>query len=281
MTNATQHDDPRAVTFPDGRSVPPVGQGTWYVGDDADRRDEEIAAIRAGLDLGMTVVDTAEMYGSGRSERLVGEAIRGRRDEVFLVDKVLPSSASRRGTVEACERSLAALGTDRIDLYLLHWPGSHPLAATVDAFDELVERDLIGAWGVSNFDAAELGEVPVACQTDQVLYNPGRRGPEFDLFPAMRARSMPAMAYSPVEQGRLLGDPVLEAIAERHDATAAQVALAWAIRSGDVLAIPKASRVAHVEQNADAASLRLSDADLAEIDAAFPPPTRPEPLEIL
>lgn len=223
------------------------------------------------------------MYGNGRSERLVGEAIAGRRDEVFLVDKVLPSNASRHGTVEACERSLAALGTDRIDLYLLHWPGSHPLSETIDAFEELVERGLVLAWGVSNFDVAELDAISrdAALQTDQVLYNPSRRGPEYDLFPTLRRRRVPAMAYSPIEQGRLLGDPALAEVAERHSATVAQIALAWTVRSGDVLAIPKASSVAHVEANAAALDIRLDEADLEAIDRAFPPPREKRPLEVI
>ncbi|KAB1654032.1 aldo/keto reductase [Pseudoclavibacter chungangensis] len=271
------------LSFPDGRSVPVLGQGTWNMGDDRGRRDEEIATLRAGLDLGLRVVDTAEMYGGGRSERLVGEAIAGRRDEVFLVDKVLPSNASRRGTIEACERSLAALATDRIDLYLLHWPGSHPLSDTIEAFEELVERGLVRSWGVSNFDVDELDAIPrdAALQTDQVLYNPSRRGPEFDLFPALKARGVPAMAYSPIEQGRLLGDAALADVAARHDATVAQIALAWTIRSGDVLAIPKASSVAHVEANAAALDIRLDADDLAAIDRAFPPPRRAQPLEVI
>lgn len=271
------------LSFPDGRSVPVLGQGTWNMGDERGRRDEEIATLRAGLDLGLRVVDTAEMYGGGRSERLVGEAIAGRRDEVFLVDKVLPSNASRRGTIEACERSLAALATDRIDLYLLHWPGSHPLSDTIEAFEELVERGLVRSWGVSNFDVDELDAIPrdAALQTDQVLYNPSRRGPEFDLFPALKARGVPVMAYSPIEQGRLLGDAALAGVAARHDATVAQIALAWTIRSGDVLAIPKASSVAHVEANAAALDIRLDADDLAAIDRAFPPPRRAQPLEVI
>lgn len=264
-----------------GQPVPTLGQGTWYLGDHPDRRAEEIATLRRGIDLGMTVIDTAEMYGSGASERLVGEAVGARRDEVFLVDKVLPGNASAAGTVEACERSLRALGTDHIDLYLLHWPGPHPLDETIEAFHTLLDRGLIRGWGVSNFDASDLADLPEPPATDQVLYNPSRRGPEHDLLPAMRAQGMPCMAYSPIEQGRLLGDAALQQVADRHEATVAQVLLAWSLRSGEVVAIPKASSIAHVEANAAARELVLTEDDLADIDAAFPPPTGPTPLEIL
>lgn len=273
----------RAVTLADGTTLPAVGQGTWYIGDAPRTRAEEIATLREGVELGLRLVDTAEMYGDGRSENLVGEAIAPVRDEVYLVDKVLPMNASRRGTIEACERSLRELGTDRIDLYLLHWMGSHPLSETVDAFEELIERDLIGAWGVSNVDADELGAFPSAPLVNQVLYNPSRRGLEFDLLP-MQRRARPTiatMAYSPIEQGRLLGDPVLQSVAERHDASIAQVLVAWAIREGDVIAIPKASTREHVRENARALTLELTATDLAEIDAAFPAPSHAVPLEIL
>lgn len=269
------------VTLRDGTPLPALGQGTWHVGDDTGRRAREIDTLRRGIELGMTLIDTAEMYGRGRSERLVGEAVRDCRERVFLVDKVLPANASRRGTREACERSLAALGTDRIDLYLLHWPGSHPVSETVAAFEELVGEGLIGRWGVSNVDADELAEYPATPLVNQVLYNPSRRGPEFDLLPAQRRAGVATMAYSPIEQGRLLRDPALSEVAARHDASPAQVLLAWAIRDGDVIAIPKASRPEHVEANAAAAGLRLSADDLARIDAAFPPPTTKVPLELL
>jgi len=264
-----------------GTVVPTLGQGTWYLGDDRARRDEEIAALRRGIELGMTLVDTAEMYGSGASEQLVGEAIGPCRDDVFLVDKVLPHNASRSGTIEACTRSLQALDTDWIDLYLLHWPGPHPVAETVEAFEELKDRGLIRAWGVSNFDTTDLADCPTPPQTDQILYNPARRGVEHDLLPTLRSKDIPAMAYSPVEQGRLLHDTSLSAVAERHAASVAQVLLAWAIRSGDVIAIPKASTVQHVEDNARAWDLDLTPEDLADIDSAFPAPTRPTPLEML
>ena len=269
------------VTLRDGTTLPALGQGTWHVGDDTGRRAREIDTLRRGIELGMTLIDTAEMYGRGRSERLVGEAVRDCRERVFLVDKVLPANASRRGTREACERSLAALGTDRIDLYLLHWPGPHPVSETVAAFEELVGEGLIGRWGVSNVDADELAGYPATPLVNQVLYNPSRRGPEFDLLPAQRRAGVATMAYSPIEQGRLLRDPALSEVAARHDASPAQVLLAWAIRDGDVVAIPKASRPEHVEANAAAAGLRLSADDLARIDAAFPPPTTKVPLELL
>ncbi|WP_437582638.1 aldo/keto reductase [Paramicrobacterium sp. CJ85] len=273
----------RTVTLADGTTLPAVGQGTWYIGDDPRTRAEEIATLREGVELGLRLVDTAEMYGDGRSENLVGEAIAPVRDEVYLVDKVLPMNASRRGTIEACERSLRELGTDRIDLYLLHWMGSHPLSETVDAFEELIERDLIGAWGVSNVDADELGAFPSAPLVNQVLYNPSRRGLEFDLLPMQRSArpTIATMAYSPIEQGRLLGDPVLQSVAERHDASIAQVLVAWAIHEGDVIAIPKASTREHVRENARALTLELTATDLAEIDAAFPAPSHAVPLEIL
>ncbi|MGW7275865.1 aldo/keto reductase [Streptomyces sp. NPDC054864] len=273
----------KTVTFPSGASVPALGQGTWRMGDDPARRSEELAALRRGIDLGMTLIDTAEMYGSGASEELVGEAIRGRRDDVFLVSKVLPSNADARGTVDACHASLRRLGTDRIDLYLLHWRGGVPLSETVEALEGLVSRGSIGAWGVSNLDVDDLAELPDGArpQTDQVLYNLTRRGPEYDLFPWCRERSVPLMAYSPLEQGRLLGDEALESVASAHGCTPLQVALAWVLRHNDVIAIPKASTAAHVEENHGALDVVLTDEDLKTLDAAFPAPVRKEPLEIL
>lgn len=273
----------KTVTFPSGASVPALGQGTWRMGDDPSRRAEEVASLRRGLDLGMTLIDTAEMYGSGASEELVGEAIRGRRDEVFLVSKVLPSNADARGTVAACHASLRRLGTDRIDLYLLHWRGGVPLAETVEALEGLVSSGSVGAWGVSNLDVDDLEELPEGARpdTDQVLYNLTRRGPEYDLFPWCRERSMPLMAYSPLEQGRLLGQRALEAVASAHGSTPLQVALAWVLRHDDVIAIPKASTTAHVEENHAALELDLTDEDLKALDAAFPAPARKQPLEIL
>ncbi|MFE2429429.1 aldo/keto reductase [Streptomyces sp. NPDC059373] len=273
----------RTVTLPSGAKVPALGQGTWHMGDHPSRRSDEIAALRRGLDLGLTVIDTAEMYGSGAAEELVGEAIRGRRDEAFLVSKVLPSHAGRKGTVAACHASLRRLGADRIDLYLLHWRGSVPLHETVEALESLVSEGSIGSWGVSNFDVDDLADLPDGArpQTDQVLYNLTRRGPEYDLLPRCRELSIPVMAYSPVEQGRLLGHEALAAVAATHAASPVQVALAWVLRRDDVIAIPKASTAAHVEENHAALDLHLTDDDLRTLDESFPPPTRPQPLELL
>jgi diketogulonate reductase-like aldo/keto reductase len=250
------------------------------------RRQSELAALRTGLDLGMTLIDTAEMYADGEAEVLVGEAIEGRREEVFLVSKVLPQNASRHGTVVACERSLRRLRTDRIDLYLLHWRGRIPLEETVDGFVALVRAGKIRSWGVSNFDTSDLTElvrIPDgdAVSIDQVLYNLMRRGIEYDLMPLCRDLGIPIMAYSPIEQGRLLGLRALRDIAVRHDATPAQIALAWVLRHPDVVAIPKASNVAHAKENRGALDIRLAPEDLAELDRAFPPPTGPQPLEML
>jgi diketogulonate reductase-like aldo/keto reductase len=276
----------RTVRLRTGTAVPVLGQGTWNMAEDRRRRADEIAALRTGLDLGMTLIDTAEMYADGAAESLVGEAIAGRRDEVFLVSKVLPQNASRRGTVAACERSLKRLATDRIDLYLLHWRGSHPLAETVAAFETLQRDGRIGAWGVSNLDMADMSElagVPGgnACAVNQVLYNPARRGIEFDLLPWCASRGMAVMAYSPVEQGRLLRHPGIARVADRHGATPAQVILAWVLRHEGLIAIPKAGRPEHVRENRRALDIVLSPEDLAAFDDAFPPPTAPRPLEML
>lgn len=272
------------MLLPSGETVPALGMGTWMMGDDPGRRAQELTALRTGLDLGLTVVDTAEMYGSGASEELVGEAVAGRRDEVFLVSKVLPSNASAAGTVKACEASLRRLGTDRLDLYLLHWRGGVPLAETLDGFSALLEAGKIRYWGVSNLDLDDMRELtalPGSCQTNQILYNLSRRGPEHDLLPWHASTGMPVMAYSPVEQGRLLGSPALASVAARHGATPAQIALAWVLRLPHVIAIPKASTAEHVRENARALDLRLSPDDLAELDTAFPPPAGPEPLAVL
>jgi diketogulonate reductase-like aldo/keto reductase len=276
----------RSVVLSSGEGIAALGQGTWHFAERPARRADEIASMRLGLDLGMTVVDTAEMYADGASEVLVGEAIAGRRDEVFLVDKVLPSHATRAGTVRACEASLARLDTDRIDLYLLHWRGSVPLAETVAGFADLMERGLIRYWGVSNLDADDMVEmvgVPGGdqVQTDQILYNLTRRGPEYDLLPWLSERKMPIMAYSPIEQGRLLGHPALDEVARRHEATPAQIALAWVLRNDGVNAIPRAGTLEHVRENATALQIRLGNEDLTSLDSAFPPPTRPRPLEML
>ncbi|HQR53081.1 MAG TPA: aldo/keto reductase [Burkholderiales bacterium] len=276
----------RSVRLPSGETVPVLGQGTWHMGEAAARRRDEVAALKLGIDLGLTLIDTAEMYADGSAEEVVGEAIAGRRDEVFLVSKVLPQNASRRRTIAACEASLRRLDTDRLDLYLLHWRGPTPLAETLEAFAKLAGAGKIRFWGVSNFDRAdmqELGAVPGggAVATNQVLYNLTRRGIEFDLLPACIRRGVPVMAYSPIEQGRMLGDATLQAVAARHGATAAQVAIAWVLRHDGVVAIPKAGSVAHVRDNHAALDLHLTPEDLDELDRAYPPPRRATPLEVL
>jgi diketogulonate reductase-like aldo/keto reductase len=274
------------VRLPAGESIPVLGQGTWYLGEDPARRASELAALRLGIDRGLTLIDTAEMYGNGAAEALVGEAIAGRRDEVFLVSKVLPSHSTYAGTIEACRRSVGRLGTDRLDLYLLHWRGRVPLEQTVRAFEELVRLGMIRYWGVSNFDVhdmAELLSVPggEAVQTDQVLYNPTRRGIEYDLLPTLQARGIPVMAYSPIEQGRLLRHPAIAGVADRHDTTPAQVALAWVMTREGVEAIPRAGTREHVLENRAAVDLRLTEQDLRTLDESFPPPRGPQPLEML
>ncbi|MFC3851855.1 aldo/keto reductase [Salinispirillum marinum] len=272
------------VTLPNGDVVPALGQGTWMMAEQASQRSAEIAALQHGIDLGMTLLDTAEMYGEGLVEELVGEALQGRRDEVYLVSKVYPWNASRQGTVEACERSLKRLRTDRLDLFLLHWRGEHPLADTVAAMEQLQQAGKIRAWGVSNLDTDDMEEllaVPggVGCQTNQVLYNLSRRGIEFDLLPWSRARQIPIMAYSPIEQGQLNTQGVLSTLATQHGVTPMQIALAWVLHQPDVIAIPKAGRVAHVALNHAALSIRLSPQDLAALDREFLPPTAKRPLE--
>jgi len=250
------------------------------------RRVEEIAALRTGLDLGLTLIDTAEMYADGGAEELVAEAIEGRRDQVFIVSKVLPSHATRRGTVAACERSLRRLQTDRIDLYLLHWREDTPLAQTLEGFEQLLAAGKIRYWGVSNFDIADMDELVAlpggrAAATDQVLYNLSRRGIEHQLLPWCRQRRIPIMAYSPFEEGPLVRGRALQAVARRHNASAAQVALAWVVRQDGVIAIPKAGTPEHVRENRAALDLRLSTTDLTELDRAFPPPSRPTTLDVL
>ncbi|MEF2074320.1 aldo/keto reductase [Consotaella aegiceratis] len=278
----------RTVSFADGATVPVLGQGTWMMGEGRNAYSDELRALRVGLDAGMTLIDTAELYGAGDSEELVGEAIEGRRDEVFLVSKVMPSNASREGTKEACETSLARLGTDRLDLYLLHWRGGYPLAETIEAFQELIAEGKILRWGVSNFDVSDMEEllrVPGGrdCAVNQILYNLEERGIEFDLLPWMAERGMPAMAYSPLWQGgaRMLHDPALVEVADCHDASPAQIALAFTIRRAGVIAIPKAGRLDHVHENAVADEIDLTDEDCVALDQAFPPPRRKQPLAII
>ncbi len=265
-----------------GEAMPRLGQGTWRLGEGLRPRAEEAAALRLGIDLGMTLIDTAEMYGEGAAEEVVGDAMAGQRDRVFLVSKVYPQNASSKGVAAACARSLKRLRTDRLDLYLLHWRGGVPLAETVAGFEALREAGHIRAWGVSNFDVDDMAELPAGCAANQVLYNVGARGIEFDLLPWSRAQGMPVMAYSPVGQGgALLRSKVLVEVARRHGVTAAQVAVAWTLRQEGVVSIPKAGDAAHVRENAAALGVRLTEQDLAEIDAAFPAPRRKRALEML
>ena len=272
------------VTLPSGETVPALGQGTWTMGDSGRKRKEEVTALRLGLDLGMTLIDTAEMYASGGAEEVVGEAIEGRRDSVFVVSKVMPGNASRRGTVSACEKSLKRLKTDRIDLYLLHWPGAVPIAETVEGFTQLKRAGKIRHWGVSNLDLDEMEElvsVPNGDEvaTNQVMYNLKRRGIEFSLMPWCAQRRIPIMAYSPLDQGKLLRARELELIAARHHVTNAQVALAWVLQQEQVMVIPKAGSEAHVRENYGALSVQLDAKDFAALDRAFPPPAKKRPLE--
>lgn len=276
----------RTVTLSDGTLVPALGQGTWCMADNAHQRKAEIDALRCGIELGMTLIDTAEMYGDGRAEELVGEAITGQRDKVFLVSKVLPDNASRHGTVAACERSLRRLGTDSLDLYLLHWRGGIPLEETLEAFTALVRDGKIRRWGVSNFDLSDMEELAAldagpTVAANQVLYNLTRRGIEYDLLPWCARRGIPTMAYSPIEQGRLLRQPVVKEIADRHSVMPVQVALAWALRREDVIVIPKAGQIGHMRQNRAALDLMLAQEDLDRLDDAYPPPTAPHPLEMI
>ena len=272
--------------FPSGEKVPVLGQGTWRLAEGRHNRSQEIEALRLGIDLGMSLIDTAEMYAEGAAEMLVGDAITGRRDDVFLVTKVLPENATRRGTIEACERSLRRLKTDRIDLYLLHWREDIPLQQTVDAFQKLVKEDKITHWGVSNFDVSDMNDLMKVdggseVFANQVLYNLTRRGIEFDLMPWCHKRNIPIMAYSPIEQGRLLSHPIVRKIAEEHHAAPAQVALAWVLRNDHVVAIPQAGTPDHVRENHGATGVKLSKQDLAKLDRAFPPPRSKKPLAVL
>lgn len=280
------HDPIPTTKLPGGRSIPVLGQGTWHMGDAPSRRTDEVKSLKLGLDLGMTLIDTAEMYGNGASERVVGEAVRGRRDEAFIVSKVLPSNASRIGTEAACERSLRHLGVDHIDLYLLHWRGGYPLAETVAAFEALKTAGKIGAWGVSNFDVddmEELLDVPNGnnVAVNQVLYNLSRRGIEFDLLPWCQQRGIAVMAYSPLDEGRLLRNPDLIHIAKAHQATPAQTALAFLKTRPGVIPIPKTGTADRTRENRDAMDIHLTAEDLGEFDHAFPPPKRKRSLEMI
>jgi len=276
----------KTVTLPSGERVPAFGMGTWHMGDDPAEHKEELATLRLGLDLGATLIDTAEMYGSGRTEELVGKAIEGRRDQVFLVSKVLPSNASRKGTPQACERSLRRLKTDRLDLYLLHWAGNVPFAETLEAFVDLQRAGKIRYYGVSNLDLGEMEQlwsVPgrSGVQTNQLLYNLSGRNIEWQLLPWLRQHRIPVMAYSPIEQARLLEDPKLAGFAQRNGVTPAQAALGWLLAKGAIIVIPKTSRRERLKENLGALERPLTEEQIAELDRLFPPPDGPRSLEIL
>jgi diketogulonate reductase-like aldo/keto reductase len=266
------------ITLPDGESVPAYGQGTWHMGETRSRFADEAAALKLGIDLGITLIDTAEMYGNGVAEEIVAEAAKGRRDKLFIVSKVLPYNASQHGAIDACERSLKRLKTDHIDLYLLHWRGSYPFAETLAAFDKLKQQGKIRHHGVSNFDRRDLEEWTglsggATVASNQILYNLTRRGPEWEVIPWCRQRNISIMAYSPIEQGRMLGHKALGEVAARHDgATPAQVALSWLLRRDGMIVIPTASHKEHVRENFGALELTLTDQDLADLDRTFPPP---------
>lgn len=280
------HDAIPTVTLPGGAEIPTLGFGTWMMGETKSEAEAEVDAVRLALDLGMTVIDTAEMYGDGGAERIVGEALKVRREDAFLVSKVLPWNASYDGTIKACHASLDRLGTDHLDLYLLHWRGEHPLDDTVAAMEELKAAGRIRAWGVSNFDLDDMEELfSVAdgenCAVNQVLYNLSRRGIEFDLLPWCQEHGIPIMAYSPIEQGRILHHPELIHIAKAYQATPAQVALAFLLERDGVIPIPKTSNIRRLQENREAVDLDISDEDWARLDAAFPPPSRKVPLAML
>jgi diketogulonate reductase-like aldo/keto reductase len=275
----------KQVTLKSGDKVPVLGLGTWRMGERRPERAAEVAAIRLGLELGLTLIDTAEMYGEGGAEEAVGEAIAGKRDGLFVVSKVYPHNASRTGAIAACERSLKRLRTDRLDLYLLHWRGSVPLAETVEAFERLKRDGKIRNWGVSNLDAADMSELAGVkhggnCAANQVLYHLGSRGIEWQLLDACRKANVMVMAYSPLGQGPLLRKPALKKIADKHGIEPAAVALAWVLRQPGVVAIPKAVRPEHLRANMKALDVKLDADDLKALDAAFPPPRDATPLEM-
>ncbi len=274
------------VTFPSGEKVPALGMGTWHMGDRRDRRSAEIRSLQRGIELGMSLIDTAEMYGEGAAETLVGEAIAGRREQVFLVSKVYPHNATGEGTIAACERSLARLGTDHLDVYLLHWRGNVPFGETIGAFERLQRDGKIRHWGVSNLDPADMAELYStpggnSVATDQVLYNLTRRGIEWDLLPWCSERGIPVMAYSPIEQASVLLDPRLRKLAKEINQSPAQIALAWLLSRNDVIAIPKASQHSHVDENHGALDCVLNQDVMDRLDAIFPPPRRAGSLEML
>jgi diketogulonate reductase-like aldo/keto reductase len=276
----------KRVALPAGESVPALGIGTWRYGEDGKKRADEIATLRLALDLGVSLIDTAEMYGEGRSEELIGEAISGRRHEAFLVSKVYPHNATRRGAIVACERTLRRLGTDVLDLYLLHWRGNVPFSETLEAFVRLREAGKIRLYGVSNLDRDDVQEFWIepggqAVQTNQLLYNLSRRGIEWDLLPWLRERSIPTMAYSPIEQARLIEDKRLIEFSRRHGMTPAQAALGWLLAKDDIIVIPKTSNPARLRENVGALEHPLTQQQLAELDRLFPAPSGRRPLEML
>ncbi|MFB5664294.1 aldo/keto reductase [Alteribacillus sp. HJP-4] len=281
----------RHITLPDGTTIPAVGQGTWHMGENPADKNKEIYALQLGVERGMKVIDTAEMYGDGESEKVVGKAIAGSRDDLFLVSKVYPHNAGKDNIFTACENSLRRLGTDCIDLYLLHWGGGVPLSETVEGMEQLIKEGRISRWGVSNFDTkdmVELWRTPGGdnCAVNQVLYHLGSRGIDVDLVPWHAAHNVPMMAYCPLAQGgrlrkQLMTDPAIEKIAAQHNASSMQIALAWTIRNNNVLAIPKAVQEKHVLENAEAASIELSEQEINMLDKAFPKPSAKPPLDII
>lgn len=276
----------RYTQLPSGEQLPVLGLGTWHMGERPERRRDESDAIRFAIDNGMTLIDTAEMYGDGAAEELIGAALGGRRPEAFIVSKVLPHHATRRGTVAACENSLRRLGTDYLDLYMLHWPGTVPLDETLEAFASLRRAGKIRHWGVSNFDTQDMEELLAlrggnGVAANQVLYNLTRRGIEFDLLPWCRRHTLPVMAYSPLEQGRLAGNAALQRLAAEHGATPAQIALRWVLRMDGTIALPKAGTPAHARELRSALDIPLSAPDMAALERAFPPPARKVALEMI
>jgi diketogulonate reductase-like aldo/keto reductase len=274
------------TSLPDGTCLPVLGQGTWKMGERSADRAREVAALRHGIDLGLTLIDTAEMYGEGGAEKIVGEAIRGRRDPVFLVSKVYPHNATRSGVIAACERSLKRLGVDQIDLYLLHWRGAPKLSETLAGFEALLGAGKIARWGVSNFDLDDMEELAAlpggdAVATNQVLYNLSSRGIEYDLLPWCAQRRTPTMAYSPIDQGALAKSRKLQVLAEAHGATRSQIALAWLAHQPRVISIPKAVELSHIEENRRALEIKLTGEDLVALDDEFPPPKRKTALAMI
>jgi diketogulonate reductase-like aldo/keto reductase len=273
----------RQVALRNGTRVSALGLGTWKMGEDVRQRAQEVRALQTGIDLGATLIDTAEMYASGRSEEVVAAAVKGRRDGVYLVSKVLPQNATRAGTVKACEASLKRLKTDHLDFYLLHWRGQIPFAETMAGFDDLMQAGKIRAFGVSNLDMKDMAEWLAVSRADktvanQVLYNIGERGIDFDLLPWSLERRIAIMAYCPLAQGTISEDPVLKRVAARHRATAAQIMLAWTMRHEHVIAIPKSAKPERVTENVKAADIVLSAEDLMDLDRAFPAPRKSQPL---